>query len=98
MTIERVTDENFCERSLDNFNRSQYVNRIYKKFDAEYEIIESEFIIDWSLEKNAMWQEICCQTIIFHISQSIRGAYWVLSVHIANCMTDTWQLIWFKST
>lgn len=51
MTIERVTDENFCERSLDNFNRSQYVNRIYKKFDAEYEIIESEFIMDWSLEK-----------------------------------------------
>jgi len=51
MTIEVVTKENFNEKSLDYFNRTQYVNRVYKKSESGYQIVENKFVMDWSLEK-----------------------------------------------
>jgi GNAT superfamily N-acetyltransferase len=51
MTIEVVTKENFNEKSLDHFNRTQNVKRIYKKDESGYEIAANEFVMDWNLAK-----------------------------------------------
>lgn len=49
--FELLTKENMSEVSLDKFDRIQNVQRVYRKIDNEYVIIEDKSIMDWSLER-----------------------------------------------
>lgn len=51
MITELVTRGNFSENSLDEFVRTQYVKRIYRKSVFGYSIGEAEFTMDWDIEK-----------------------------------------------
>ena len=51
MITELITGGNFSENSLDDFVRTQYVKRIYRKKAFGYGIEEAEFIMDWDIEK-----------------------------------------------
>lgn len=51
ITFELLTKENMTEYSLDDFDRTQQVHRVYRKVNNECELINDEWIMDWSLEK-----------------------------------------------
>jgi len=51
ITFELLTKENMTEYSLDDYDRTQQVHRVYRKINNEYELINDEWIMDWSLEK-----------------------------------------------
>ena len=49
--IELLSDKNFCEESLDLYNRRQDVKKVYRMIDGKYELIECEYTEDWDLNK-----------------------------------------------
>lgn len=46
-----LTKENMSENTLDNFDRTQNVQRVYRKINNEYKLAEDEWVMDWSLDK-----------------------------------------------
>ena len=51
ITFELLTQENMTEHSLDDFDRTQQVHKVYRKINQEYELVKEEWIMDWGLEK-----------------------------------------------
>lgn len=49
--IELLSDINFCEESLDSYDRKQNVNKVYRMIDGKYELIECEYTEDWDINK-----------------------------------------------
>ena len=49
--FELLTKENMNEYSLDYYERTQKVQRVYRKINNEYLLIDSEWIMDWSLDR-----------------------------------------------
>ena len=49
--IELLSDKNFCEESLDLFNRKQNVKRVYRMTGGKYELTQCEYTEDWDLNK-----------------------------------------------
>jgi len=50
MKIELLTNENFNEKSLDNFDRYQKVTNVYRPIDGEYKLVYHPFEETWSPE------------------------------------------------
>lgn len=49
--IERLTEDNFNQYSLDDFVRHQVVTECWRKVDGEWKLLPIAFIEDWDLNK-----------------------------------------------
>ena len=49
--IELLSETNFCLNSLDLYNRKQDVNKVYRRIDGEYALVECRYTEDWNLDK-----------------------------------------------
>ncbi|SDB59846.1 Acetyltransferase (GNAT) domain-containing protein [Ruminococcaceae bacterium FB2012] len=49
--IELLSDTNFCITSLDLYNRKQDVNKVYRRTDGEYTLVECRYTEDWDINK-----------------------------------------------
>ena len=49
--IELLSEANFCIKSLDLYNRKQDVNRVYRRRDGGYALVECKYTEDWDLNK-----------------------------------------------
>ena len=49
--IELLSNRNFCLESLDSYNRKQIVNKVYRRIDREYSLVECKYTEDWDLNK-----------------------------------------------
>lgn len=49
--IELLSETNFCIKSLDMFNRKQDVNKVYRRTDGDYALVECKYTEDWDLNK-----------------------------------------------
>ena len=49
--IELLSETNFCEESLDLYDRKQDVNKVYRRMDGEYTLVECKYTEDWDLNK-----------------------------------------------
>ena len=49
--IELLSKTNFCLESLDSYNRKQNVNKVYRRIDGEYSLVECKYTEDWDLNK-----------------------------------------------
>ena len=50
MNIELLTEKNFTPNSLDFYNRTQIVKRVYRRQNGEYALVDMPYIEDWTLE------------------------------------------------
>ena len=49
--IELLSEANFSLESLDSYNRKQDVNKVYRKINGEYTLVEFKYTEDWDLNK-----------------------------------------------
>lgn len=49
--IRRITSENMNERSLDGFERTQEVARVFRRVEGEYKLVDAPFTMDWDLPR-----------------------------------------------
>ena len=49
--IELLSKANFNAGSLDLYNRKQDVNKVYRRTDGEYALVECKYTEDWDLNK-----------------------------------------------
>ena len=49
--IELLSDTNFCIESLDLYNRKQDVNKVYRRIDGDFSLVECKYTEDWNLNK-----------------------------------------------
>jgi len=49
--IELLSDTNFCIESLDLYNRKQDVNKVYRRIDGDFSLVECKYTEDWDLNK-----------------------------------------------
>ena len=49
--IELLSETNFCLESLDFYNRKHNVNKVYRRIDGEYTLVECKYTEDWDLNK-----------------------------------------------
>lgn len=49
--IELLSKTNFCLESLDSYNRKQNVNKVYRRINGEYTLVECKYTEDWDLNK-----------------------------------------------
>ena len=49
--IELLSEANFSLESLDSYNRKQNVNKVYRKINGEYTLVECKYTEDWDLNK-----------------------------------------------
>lgn len=49
--FELLDESNFNKYSLDNYDRKQQVNRVYRKSGNEYVLVDMPYVEDWDIEK-----------------------------------------------
>ena len=49
--IELLSEKNFSINSLDSYNRKQDVNKVYRRIDGVYTLVECKYTEDWDLNK-----------------------------------------------
>ena len=49
--IELLSEANFSLESLDSYNRKHDVNKVYRKINGEYTLVECKYTEDWDLNK-----------------------------------------------
>ena len=49
--IELLSKTNFSIESLDSYNRKQDVNKVYRRIDGDYTLVECKYTEDWDLNK-----------------------------------------------
>ena len=49
--IELLSEKNFSINSLDSYNRKQDVNKVYRRIDGDYSLVECKYTEDWDLNK-----------------------------------------------
>ena len=49
--IELLSTKNFKEDSLDNYQRTQDVKKVYRKNSGEYILVDCVYTEDWDMEK-----------------------------------------------
>ena len=92
--IELLSETNFCLNSLDLYNRKQNVNKVYRRIDGEYTLVECKYIEDWDLnKKRSVAKQICSDEYITYIAlendkvvgfigllKKLRGPYMILDM------------------
>jgi len=49
--IELLSEANFCIESLDLYNRKQDVNKVYRRIDGNFSLVECKYTENWDLNK-----------------------------------------------
>nr|MDD6334982.1 GNAT family N-acetyltransferase [bacterium] len=49
--IQLLSKENFDESALDTYDRKQEVNKVYRKQNGEYVLVDCPYTEDWDIEK-----------------------------------------------
>ena len=49
--IELLSKTNFSIESLDSYNRKQDVNKVYRRIDGDYTLVECKYTENWDLNK-----------------------------------------------
>ena len=66
--IELLSETNFCLESLDSYNRKQNVNKVYRRIDGEYALVECKYTEDWDLsQKRSVAKQISSDDYITYI-------------------------------
>ena len=67
--IELLSETNFCLNSLDSYNRKQEVNKVYRRTDGEYALVECKYTEDWDLnKKRSVAKKICSDEYITYLA------------------------------
>lgn len=67
--IELLSETNFCLESLDLYNRKQNVNKVYRRIDGEYTLVECKYTEDWDLnQKRSVAKQISSDDYIAYIA------------------------------
>ena len=67
--IELLSDTNFCIESLDLYNRKQYVNKVYRRIDGDFSLVECKYTEDWDLnQKRSVAKQISSDDHITYIA------------------------------
>ena len=67
--IELLSETNFCIKSLDLYNRKQEVNKVYRRIDGEYTLVECKYTEDWDLnQKRSVAKQISSDDYITYIA------------------------------
>ena len=67
--IELLSETNFCLNSLDSYNRRQDVNKVYRRIDGGYVLVECKYTEDWNLnKKRSVAKHICSDEYITFIA------------------------------
>ena len=67
--IELLSETNFCLESLDSYNRKQNVNKVYRRIDGEYALVECKYTEDWDLsQKRSVAKQISSDDYITYIA------------------------------
>ena len=67
--IELLSERNFCLESLDLYNRKQNVNKVYRRIDGEYVLVECRYTEDWDLnKKRSVAKKICSDAYITYLA------------------------------
>ena len=67
--IELLSKTNFHFESLDSYNRKQFVNKVYRKIDGEYKLVDCNYVEDWCLnEKRSIARRISSNDYITFIA------------------------------
>lgn len=92
--IELLSETNFCLESLDLYNRKQDVNKVYRRIDGEYELVECKYTEDWDLnKKRSVAKQISCDEYITYLAlengmvvgfigllRKLKGPYMVIDI------------------
>ncbi len=92
--IELLSETNFCIGSLDLYNRKQDVNKVYRKIDGRFTLVECKYTEDWDLnKKRSVAKKICSDEYITYIAldndkvvgfigllKKLRGPYMILDM------------------
>lgn len=65
ITIQRLTETNFNEHSLDDFIRHQVVTECWRNVDGEWKLLPIAFVEEWGMEK--------CREIASNIANNLHG-------------------------
>ena len=78
--IELLSERNFCLESLDLYNRKQNVNKVYRRIDGEYTLVECQYTEDWDLnKKRSVAKKISSDDYITLSMPEIRFRFYSLS-------------------
>ena len=67
--IELLSETNFCLESLDSYNRKHNVNKVYRRIDGEYTLVECKYTEDWDLsQKRSVAKQISSDDYITYIA------------------------------
>ncbi|MCI7546366.1 MAG: hypothetical protein MSA96_06250 [Treponema porcinum] len=75
MNIELLTEKNFTPNSLDFYNRTQIVKRVYRRQNGEYALVDMPYIEDWTLERTRLE------------AQFLRSSECIAYIALENCAT-----------
>lgn len=92
--IELLSKTNFCLQSLDLYNRKQNVNKVYRRIDGEYTLVECKYTEDWDLiKKRSVAKQISSDEYITYIAienskvvgfigllRKLKGSYMILDL------------------
>ena len=60
--IELLSDKNYNDNSLDEYERRQDVKRVYRRKGTEYVLVDMPYVEDWSLaEKEPYDLQMVCK-------------------------------------
>ena len=97
--IELLSKTNFHLESLDSYNRKQFVNKVYRKIDGEYKLVDCNYVEDWCLnEKRSIARRISSDDYITYLAlendkvvgfisllKKINDSYMILDMmHVSN--------------
>ncbi|MBR4790558.1 MAG: GNAT family N-acetyltransferase [Treponema sp.] len=97
--IELLSEANFSLESLDSYNRKQNVNKVYRKINGEYTLVECKYTEDWDLnKKRSVAKKISSDDCISYIalenekvvgfiglSRKLNGPYMILDMmHVSS--------------
>ena len=92
--IELLSETNFCLESLDSYNRKQIVNKVYRRIDGEYTLVECKYTEDWDLnKKRSVAKQISSDEYITYVAldnekvvgfigllRELKGSYMILDM------------------
>ena len=97
--IELLSETNFCIKSLDLYNRKQDVNKVYRRIDGDFTLVECKYTEDWDLnKKRSVAMQISSDEYITYIAlkndkvvgfigllRQLNGSYMILDMmHVSS--------------
>ena len=89
-----VNRTNFCLESLDSYNRKQNVNKVYRRIDGEYALVECKYTEDWDLsQRRSVAKQISSDDYITYIALE-NDKYLSVLLRRRLHFTEQWEVAW----